>query len=104
MLRYAQCLLLGAGLLAHGQTVRQEGPLWERFMLIKPVRWSGKVTHIEISSRAHVVVRGTADGSFGIALRQWVRAASPEDAAKAWGPLPPMGPLVPTSNTVRLQW
>jgi DUF4097 and DUF4098 domain-containing protein YvlB len=104
VLRYVQCLFLGVGLLAQGQTVRQEGQFVERFMLIKPVRWSGKVARIEIFSRAHVVVRGTADGSFGIALRQRVRATSLEDAAAALGPLPPMGPLAPTSSTLRLQW
>ncbi len=103
MLRYVQWMLLGAGLLAHGQTVRQEGPFWQRFAQTKPVRWSTKVTRVEIFSGAHVVVRGTADGSFAVSLRQRVRALSAEDADRAWGPLP-IGPFGPSGNTLRLGW
>ncbi len=77
-------LLLGACLLASAQpnaqpnpqVVSQDGPFFVRSVHTDPVRWSPRVARIEILTRAHVVVRGTADGSFSVALRQRVRAAS----------------------------
>jgi hypothetical protein len=95
---------MGAGLLAYGQGMRQVGQFWERFERTNTVRLSSKVTRIEIFSRAHVVVRGSTNGSFGIALRQRVRALSPEDANRAWGPPQSMGPFEPTGSILRLGW
>jgi hypothetical protein len=95
---------LGAGLLAHGQIVRQQGQFWQRVAPTNTVRLGNKVTRIEIYTRAHVVVRGSSSGLFGIVLRQRVRALSPEDADQAWGPAQPMGPFEPTGSILRLGW
>jgi hypothetical protein len=72
-------------------------------MHVAPARWPAKVTRVEILSGAHVVVRGTADGSFAMVLRQRVRARSLEDANRAWGPLP-VGPVAPTGSLLRIGW
>lgn len=104
MLRYVLTAFLGAGLLAHGQSARQRGQFWERAAQTNTVRLSKQVTRIEIVTRAHVVVRGSTNGSFGVILRQRVRALSPEDANQAWGPPQPMGPFEPTGSILRLGW
>lgn len=104
MLRLVLSAFLGVGLLAHGQSVRQQGLFWERSAQTNTVRLGNKVSRIEIFSRAHVIVRGSTNGSFGVVLRQRVRALSPEEAERALGPAQPPGPFEPAGNILRLGW
>lgn len=98
-------VLLGviAAALAVAQNVQREGQYWVRSGGSEPAQLSAQVKQVEIFTRANVTVRGSADGTVQIKLRQRVRANTAEEANRMWGPVGQIAPFVAAGGVMRLE-
>jgi len=98
-------LVLIAAVCRAGQnpSVERDGQYWVRSGSTEPVQLSPQVKRLEILTRANVIVRGSENGTVQIHLRQRVRAATVEQANRAWGPVTQLAPFVALGNLMRLE-